>query len=1168
MPQDSEVTPAERPSAAPEAGAPLIIGVGASAGGLEAFQTLLSHLPEQHELALVLVQHLDPDHESLLPELLGKRTRTPVRSIVDGMVVEPGNVYLIPPGFSLRLEGRTLRLEAFDSPRGLRRPIDRFLVSLAQAAGPHATGIILSGTGSDGSVGVKAIKEAGGLVFVQEPKQAKYDGMPRAALATGAVDLVLPSGEMLDVVNDYYDRRSGIEPSIRNDAEFIERVAKHVRYRTGHDFSHYKEGTFLRRLAVRMSVLGIETPSDYLKELIDNKGEAGRLFRDLLINVTSFFRDGEAFETLREQVIPRIIAEREGEEEVRVWVPGCSSGQEAYSIAILIAEEIRRVDSGLRVAVFGTDIDDDALRVARRGIYPNDIADSVPADYLERYFRPTPGGYEVAPSLRDIVRFSNQSLIKDPPFSKLDLLSCRNVTIYFDQVLQELAIRVFHYALREGGFLFIGPSENPPVIQRYFSDVSTAARIFRRRAGPARPLNLPNAGVPTVTPSGPADVLTAEFHQRTYEHALLAAHVPPYLVLNLSNEVIFASDGAAKYLSFKPGATRTSVMHLIRPELEGIVRRLVNLQPERGARSEREFQGRIDGVQVRIVASIERLQDDTTLIVLKDYLDLRDDRPGHGATDEADITDYVRDLEEQLDGARQTIRTTVEELETSNEELKSSNEEMMSMNEELQSANEELSTINEELQNKVSELNEANSDLSNFIRSTRIPTVFLDAEMRLRSFTPEAQTYFRFTEQDRGRRIDEFGSDINMPALVQMCHDTLANGEAQEHELQTLDGAAELVLRVLPYRTDAAIVAGVVFTLTDVTELRAYAREIEHQRAQVQKNLAEIEELYRTSPQAMALIDRERRFIRVNQRMAEIDGVPIADHVGQTVADVMPTLAEDMTAPLDEVFETGKPVLDRQISGHTEAHPERERVWEVDWYPVMEAGDGVRAVGVNVRDVTRQVEMSDELQRMMKELQHRVKNMLSNVLALVNRARREATTDVAVFETLAKRIEALANTHKLLTTANWGAARVRDVIEPELTAVYGADRVRLRGPDMALNARATLAIGMAIHELATNAAKYGAFSNSAGTVSLSWSRVDEGEGEKVRMLWTEHGGPRIAEKGPEGFGSQLITSTIQGGLEGRVEMDWAADGLRCLIEFDTALAEAQIQDAPQVDAAV
>jgi two-component system CheB/CheR fusion protein len=1160
MPQDGDVTAAESDSAAREGSVPLIIGVGASAGGLEAFQTLLSHLPERHDLALVLVQHLDPDHESLLPELLSKRTHTPVQSITDGMEVRPGNIYLIPPGSSLTLEGNRLRLQAFDSPRGLRRPIDRFLVSLAQSAGANATGIILSGTGSDGAVGVKAIKEAGGLVFVQDPKQAKYDGMPRSALATGAVDLVLPSSEMVDVLNDYYNRRSGIEPSIRNDAEFIERVAKHVRYRTGHDFSHYKEGTFLRRLAVRMSVLGIEAPAAYLKELIDNKAEAGRLFRDLLINVTAFFRDREAFEALRENVIPKIVQSRDRDEEIRVWVPGCSTGQEAYSIAMLMAEEMRRVDAGPRIAVFGTDIDDEALRVARRGVYPNSIAEEVPAEYLERYFRPTPGGYEVAPTLRDIVRFSNQSVVKDPPFSKIDLVSCRNVTIYFDQVLQDLAIRVFHYALREDGFLFIGPSENPPVLQRHFTDFVAGARIFRRRAGPARPLNLPNVGVPTITPVGQRDAMAGDFHQRSYEQALLDHHVPPYVVLNLSNEVIYASDGAAKYLAVKPGATKTGVLHLIRPELEGVARRLVNLQPERGERSEREYQGEIDGKPVRLVLTIERLEDDTTLLVLRDYLDLRDDRPGHGEADDGGITDYVRDLEEQLDGARQTIRTTVEELETSNEELKSSNEEMMSMNEELQSANEELSTINEELQNKVAELNEVNSDLSNFIHSTRIPTVFLDDDLRLRSFTPEAQTFFRFVEQDKGRRIDDIGADIDLPTVLRLSEEVLATGQAQEAELQTADGRAELVLRVLPYRTDSAPVAGVVFTLTDVTELRAGAREIEHQRAQAQKNLAEIEELYRVSPQAMALIDRDMRFLRVNRRMAEIDGVEIDDHFGRTVADVMPRLGDQMMPPVHEVFERGEPVLDRRISGHTEAHPEQERVWEVDWYPIMEHG-AVRAVGVNVRDVTHQADMSRELQRVMKELQHRVKNMLSNVLALVNRARREATTDVEVFETLAKRIEALANTHKLLTTANWGAARIRDILEPELSAVYGADRVRLRGPDLLLNARATLSVGMAIHELATNAAKYGAFSNAGGTVALSWSRLDEGDGEVVRMVWEESGGPEVAGQGRQGFGSQLIASTIEGGLEGRVEMDWRREGLRCTIEFDYDLARENIMDA-------
>lgn len=1140
---------------------PLIIGVGASAGGLEAFQTLLSHLPDRHDLALVLVQHLDPDHESLLPELLSKRTRTPVQSITDGMEVRPGNIYLIPPGAALTIEDMRLRLEAFDSPRGLRRPIDKFLVSLARAVGQNATAIILSGTGSDGSVGVRAIKEAGGLVFVQDPKQAKYDGMPRSALATGAVDLVLPVSEMVDVVNDYFNRRSGIEPSIRNDAEFIERVAKHVRYRTGHDFSHYKEGTFLRRLAVRMSVLGIEQPADYLKELIDNKAEAGRLFRDLLINVTAFFRDRDAFDELRDKVIPRIVQGRGKDEEIRVWVAGCSTGQEAYSVAILLAEELRRTDAGPRVAVFGTDIDDEALRVARRGIYPNSVAEEVPAEYLDRYFRPMPGGYEVSPTLRDIVRFSNQSIIKDPPFSKLDLLCCRNVTIYFDQTLQDLAMRVFHYALREGGYLFIGPSENPPVLQRYFADCVPAARVFQRRAGPARPLNLPTAGLPAVVHRGTGEGFGPEFHHKAFEDALLARHVPPYMVLNLSNEVIYASGGAAKYLAVKPGATRTGILHLIRPELEGVMRRLVNLQPERGERSEREFQGEIAGRPARIVLTLERLEDDSTLLVLRDHLDLREDRPGHRGGDDDAITDYVRELEEQLDAARQTIRTTVEELETSNEELKSSNEEMMSMNEELQSANEELSTINEELQNKVLELNEVNSDLSNFIRSTRIPTVFLDDDLRLRSYTPEAQEYFRFVDQDRGRRIDDVGSDIAMDRLVALCKLTLEQGRIQETDLTTHDGRAELVLRVLPYRSDGAPDGGVVFTLVDVTQLRAYAREIDLQRELAQKNLAEIEQLYRVSPQAMALIDHDLRFVRVNRRMAEIDGVAIEDHVGKRVNEVMPHLSAQMTEPVTAVFQTGQPTLGRQITGRTIAHPADERVWEVDWYPILDRGE-VRAVGVNVRDITDQADLGRELQRVLKELQHRVKNMLSNVLALVNRARREATTDVEVFETLARRIEALANTHKLLTTANWEAAQIRDILEPELTAVYGADRVRLKGPDLRLNARATLALGMAVHELATNAAKYGAFSTETGQVSLSWARLDEGEGERIRMSWVEQGGPPVPRDRRSGFGSQLIVSTIEGGLEGSVTRDWNPEGLRCVIEFDYAFARDTTEDLP------
>ena len=1136
-------------------GGPLVVGVGASAGGLEAFQSLLSSLPADHTLAMILVQHLDPDHESLLPELLAKKTSTPVRTATDNMRVEAGNIYLIPPGVFMTIDEGRLQLQAMSQPRGLRRPIDKFFESLASDVGPRGVAIVLSGTGSDGSMGIRAVKEAGGLVFVQDPKQAEYNGMPNSAIETGAEDIVLPTQDMFEVVSDYFSTRSDLKPSALSDAEFIERVAKHVRYRTGHDFRQYKPATFLRRIAVRMSVLGLTTPSAYLKELVSNKSEAAKLFRDLLINVTSFFRDPSAFEVLEKEVIQRIVKNKGAGDEVRVWVPGCSTGQEAFTIAMLIAEEIERTDSDAQVAIFATDIDEDALRIARKGYYPNSIIDEVPPELLARYFNPTTDGYEVSSSLREMVRFSNQSIIKDPPFSRIDLVSCRNVTIYFDNDLQDFAITVFHYALKEAGYLFLGPSETPRVIDDLFASVEYPARLFQRRNGPARRLNFPVHTSATVRRSsdiGADDAVEALFHD-PLAHPLVSRFTPPFVITDAGGRLTYTSERAAKYLRIKPGSTKMILTQLIIPELEASLRRLLVSGEAQDSGHEIEFRGQIAKEDVRILLGLEELDDGSRLIVIDDRLDLSGERPifeSHGSTENAE---YVQELESELERARETIRTTIEELETSNEELKSSNEEMMSMNEELQSANEELSTTNEELQVKISELRGANQDMANLMRSTRIITIFLDSNLRLRFFTPESRKAFRFVDSDRGRRIDDIGSEIDMLHLTSLCKRVLETGTRIEEEIETHDSDRKYLLDVELYAGDSPETRdGVVCTMTDVTVLKSALATAEEERLSSQRRLAEIEQLYFVTPQAMALLAPDGTYLRTNQRMAEINGIPASEHVGQRMSDVVPDLSAEVADTFKIVLETGTPVLSRRIEGRTPAYGDERRLFLTDWYPVRN-DDQTVAVGVNFRDITEQTEMSAELRRVMQELQHRVKNMLANVLALVSRARRDATADEAVMDTLAARINALAHTHKVLTEENWRAADIHALIEPETLAIYGPDRVTLQGPSMQINARAALAIGMAVHELATNAAKYGAFSVSNGRVGLRWTRMDDGAEDRVVFRWIEEGGPPVHVSDKSGFGSQLIASTITGSLHGDVKFDWQEEGLR--VEFSVPFEE-------------
>jgi len=1129
---------------------PIIVGIGASAGGLEAIQLLLKGLPDAHDLVLIIVQHLDPDHESLMPELVAAKTKSPVHSVQNDMTIERGHIYLIPPGFEMEIKGTKLKLTEFESPRGLRRPIDRFFNSMAQEHGENAIAVVLSGTGSDGANGAREVKGCGGLVFVQDPKEAKYDGMPQSVLDQSGADVVSNAEEIIDVVRDYFNLRLGSDDASEMDSQFLGRIMRHVRFRTGHDFTEYKDATMQRRIAVRMSVLNITSPNDYLTYMVETKAEAELLFRDLLINVTSFMRDPEHFETLQAEVIPELVENAEEHGELRIWVAGCSTGEEAYSIAMLVAEEISRVDKHCTVVIFGTDIDEQALITARLGRYPDTITDTIPANLLERYFRPAKEGYEVGPQLREMVRFSRHSFIKDPPFSKLDLVSCRNVLIYLKDSLQDLTARVFHYALREDGYLFLGPSENPKTVPTYFTEVSSRARVFKRKFGPAKPLNLGTLSGAVLkrrqtTEDTPQQ--TAQFSNT--QRVLLDEFVPAYLHVDAENDVLFSSKNASKYLAIRSGKVTTDLFGIIKPELEATFRRLARLEIKPDVAGEFEYQGRIDGKDERLIVAVRRLEDGTKLFVISDQLQLLESRPSASADLASKSDVYVRQLEEELDDAKQAVRTTVEELETSNEELKSSNEEMMSMNEELQSANEELTTINDELQEKLRALNQANVDLNNFVQSARVATVFLDADLQLLRFTPEAEDFFSFADSDLGRSIRDLNAEIDQDALIELCEQTISDRQEREHEFRTKDGKISLSVRVMPYSPDGKQGLGVVFTLQDVTELRDAIQLADTSKDIADAQKAEVEQIYKTSPMAMGLIGKDMTYLRLNEKLAEINGVPVEAHAGRTIRSIIPDVADHTEGLVKQVLETGKPILGERVTGKTVHDPDTQHIWESDWLPFYVNGE-LEAVSVNVREITEQVETSDNLRRIMRELEHRVKNMLSNVNALINRAAREANQDKPLFETLTKRIQGLSKTHALLTAEQWSSAPLRSVVEPETVDVYGADRVTVSGPNIHMTSEATLAIGMAIHELATNAAKYGAFSDPGGHVELSWSRINDADSDRLMINWQETGGPAVTSPERVGFGTQLVTSTIEGSLNGKVTPHWEPSGLRIVLELD------------------
>ncbi|MEM9989045.1 MAG: CheR family methyltransferase, partial [Pseudomonadota bacterium] len=615
--------------------------------------------------------------------------------------------------------------------------------------------------------------------------------------ASGAVDLTLTIEDMAEVLRDYKSRRNGIEPFIDNEHEFVGRVFKHVRFHTGQDFTQYKLSTLMRRLTLRMAALGQISPADYLERLIQDRGEAFKLQQDVLINVTRFFRDEDAFKTLQKDIIPQILNDRGRDETVRIWVPGCSTGEEAYTIGMLVAEGVAQSSNEPDVTIFGTDIDEDALQMARQGHYPNHIVEHIPEDLLQRYFVPTADGFNVGKKLRRLVRFSNQSLIKDPPFSKLDLISCRNVLIYFEKAWQEHALNIFHYALKPDGFLFLGTSENPQATHSGFMEVSATDHIYRRDQNPSQPLNLP------LGPFG-GDRLPATLsndRERTMKRsvdavrdAILERHGLPFIVTSGTGLVSHISPGAEKFIKLRSGDMQTEIGRIIHPALESIIRRLNNQNTEKeGEVTGAHFSGEIEGEMVTLEVTSERVPSGERFFVFhpSDSPIPKIDRRVEASTGEESA--YVRGLEQELDDARQTVRTTVEELETSNEELKSSNEEMMSMNEELQSSNEELSTMNDELQSKILETQELNSDLRGFIASTGLATVFLDTSFCVRRFTPEAKTYFRFAESDIGRSVEDIASTLPVSKIIDLCKEVVSSEQVREINISAKDKSIQLI---------------------------------------------------------------------------------------------------------------------------------------------------------------------------------------------------------------------------------------------------------------------------------------------------------------------------------------------------------------------------------------
>ena len=772
-----------------------VVAIGASAGGLEAFRALLAALPANSGMAFILVQHLDPSHASMLVELLSPHTALTVIEAREGMRLEPDHVCIIPPGRFLTVETGRLRLSAPEERQGVRMPFDSLLRSIA-TLGERAVCIVLSGTGNDGSAGARAIKEAGGLVIAQEPEDAEFDGMPRAAIATGAVDLVLPVARMPEAVARYGGHRyvrNGQSGAAPIPGDRFQKIVDLLRDKTSHDFSLYKAGTLERRVERRMALAGIDDVERYVELLAGDGDEIRNLADDLFINVTRFFRDKKAFELLAETIVPELTRAHPPDRPIRVWVAGCSTGEEAYSIAMLFLEQIAAARRGLKLQIFASDIDADAIATAREGLYPPAIDADVPADRLSRFFMREDHGYRVSRELRSAIVFSVHDVVADAPFSRLDLISCRNLLIYLRPEVQQRVLSLFHFALREDGILFLGPAETASGAGDQFAPISQPQRIYRHigrgrlgeagtpfgRGEAARSLWLRSAR-PPIKPR--ANV--AELAQRV----LLDAYAPASVLANRKHQGLYYFGPTDLYLRMPAGVASQDLLAAAREGLRPAVRAAFD---RAGQPASRPVAGRVtrDGHSVAVSVTAQIVTHDDEELVLLSFRDLPAHQvPEHLTNVEAAVDPVVESsrltrTEQELDATRKELEEAIRDRETAEEEVRAINEEAMSVSEEFQTTNEELETSREELQSLNEELTALNSqlqetlgqhqavanDLENILNSADVATLFLDENLRIRFFTPAAKALFSVIISDVGRPLADLARHFDGRASAGRC---------------------------------------------------------------------------------------------------------------------------------------------------------------------------------------------------------------------------------------------------------------------------------------------------------------------------------------------------------------------------------------------------------------
>jgi two-component system CheB/CheR fusion protein len=1147
---------------------PPMVVMGASAGGIRALQTFFDAMPADTGAAFVVAVHLDPEHRSELPQIIAARTAMKVVQVEGRQKLVANRVYVIPPDRRLQVVDHEISAEQFDEPRGRRAAIDLLFRSVAERLG-DGFAVILSGAGSDGTIGARAVKGAGGIVLVQDPGEAEYGSMPRSAIATGVADLVLPVRELALRLADLIrlkvqGKRLDDEPEA--DEDLVRRILAHLRSRTGHDFSKYKRATVLRRLARRMQVTRTNELKDYYDALRESGEEAQALLRDLLISVTTFFRDGETFEQLQRIVIPQLFT-ADRPESIRAWVAGCATGEEAYSVGMLLLEEASKHEQRPSIQVFGSDLDARALATAREGRYPLAIEADVNEERLRRFFARAGEFYRVRQELRDIMLFAAHDLLKDPPFSRVDLISCRNVFIYLDRDLQEQVCGTFHYALNPGGYLVLGASESadhPPGLFRLI-DRNARIHISTAVAG-EKPRLLPSLLAPTrlraqqVAEIGRVLSPTAALSEATMHRRALEKIAPPSILVDEAQRVLHMSEMAGRYLQPSGGQLSSDVVDLVRHELRFELRSALHrLFEQRKPTLSLPLLVRFNGKRHRVHLHVKAPDDGdeqprTALIMFIEGEAVDDDFAVNDAeastelvrrlTQELDLTQArLRTVREESDSANEELRAANEELESINEEYRSTSEELETSKEELQSINEELQTVNSELKLKLETISRAHSDLQNLMAATDFGTLFLDSSLRIKRYTERVTELFSITPADEGRPITDFAHQLDYPELTRDARTVLGELTPVRREVASRNDRWYDV-RMRPYRTLEDKIDGVVITFVDITE-----------RLATEENLRQQKLLVEMSHEPIYIWDFDGGIIDWNRGCQELYGYSRQEAIGKRKEQLLGT-----TVPGSSLErQRAKLVADGHWDGELRQHAKDGRILVVEAHLDFEVVEGRRLVLESVRDVTQRRSLQQRQQLLLGELTHRVKNTLAVVQAIAHQTEVTSGSPAQFVERFSGRLVALANAHGLLVQSDWQGADLATLTRTQLQpyATDPARHLRIDGPAVSLPAELATPFALVLHELATNAAKYGALARSSGDVGVTWELTGHDGTRVLRLMWRETGGARPSESAAAGLGSQLIDNAIPGAT---VRRRFDAQGLACTIElpFPTESNDARI----------